>query len=377
MTTRPTNRRLRVLVLTNHFREFAGSEIVALQTALWFAERDDIVTLGANVSSTPIDAHATGVQITTDVADLDPSAFDLVWCQHDMLSLTPLSAWEAAAAADSIPHVACVSLSPFEPYEHLNAPLARALSADVYANSPETADVIVASNHGLVQRHDICVFFNAAPEQYWANSFQTTRPPTLTSLLLVSNHLPPELNACASLLEKRGIRVRRMGLHHDAALVAPADLQACDAVVSIGKSVVYALAQAKPIFIYDYLGGDGWLTRDNFLSNQDHNFSGRPRRRPADAESLTTKIVEGYAHAADEMEQLVKTQDLTHFHLGTHLAPLRDRALERTKTLPRALRHLRLTSHLRSSRFRAHMETARSKTEVMRRLRRQIDGSPA
>ena len=39
---------LRVLVLTNHFSIYSGSEIVAMQTAQWFARQGDLVTLGAN-----------------------------------------------------------------------------------------------------------------------------------------------------------------------------------------------------------------------------------------------------------------------------------------------------------------------------------------
>lgn len=374
--TQAAERCLRVLVLTNHFREFAGSEIVALEVALWFAARGDVVTLAANVASAPILTHAAGVHVTTDIAGLNLSAFDLIWCQHDMLALAPLSAWEAAATDDAIPHVAYVSLSPYEPYEHLNGSMARALSADVYANSPETAAAIAAANHGLIQHEHVRVFFNAAPKAFWNTPHAAASTPHLRSILLVSNHPPAELDACASLLEQRDVEVRRIGLGREFSLLTPAHLQACDAVVTIGKTVVYAIAQRKPVFIYDNHGGGGWLTRDNFQINRDHNFSGRPARRRLSAEQLATEIIAGHVNAAAEMDKLSEAQDLAPFRLDAHLAPLRQRALERNLTWPRRfMRRWRLASRLRDARFRAHMEAARSKTEVMRQLRRQIDTS--
>jgi hypothetical protein len=46
--------RLRVLVLTNHFKWFGGSEIVALEIARGLASLGDDVTLAANVLGAPL-----------------------------------------------------------------------------------------------------------------------------------------------------------------------------------------------------------------------------------------------------------------------------------------------------------------------------------
>lgn len=128
MTRPKEDRQLRVLVLTNHFKEFAGSEVVALQTAQWFVAMGDVVTLAANVVNAPIMNHAAGVRLNSAPETVELTAYDLIWCQHDLLSLLPISTYEAASRS-GLPYVACVSLSPYEPYEHLNGLLARALSA--------------------------------------------------------------------------------------------------------------------------------------------------------------------------------------------------------------------------------------------------------
>ncbi|MBL8536959.1 MAG: hypothetical protein JNM59_06105 [Hyphomonadaceae bacterium] len=362
------DQRLRVLVLTNHFKWFAGSEIVALHAAQGFAAFGDEVTLAANVIEAPMREHAVGLHLTDNIADLDLTKFDLVWHQHDMLSLLPIAAFEQASR-ESAAHIASVSLSPFEPYEHINGVLAQALSAEVWANSPETADVIVEANRGYVHRSDICVFQNAAPESFWGPHALAGSSQLLRSVLVVSNHLPEELKACATLLEGQGVSVRRVGLGDEQVLLQPSDVARADAVVSIGKTVSYAIAAGKPVFIYDHFGGDGWLTRDNFEENRRFNFSGRPRMRRLDAPALATEILDGYGRAVEESGALSRTFDLSAFRLEQHLANLRKRAQSRDMRL----RGLKLSFLLSQRSFRAHMETSRRKAEVMRSLRRQID----
>lgn len=362
MTATSEARSLRVLVLTNHFSNFAGSELVALHTAQWFAARGDAVTIGANSAGAPIMKYAEGIDVTTDIAALKLSAFDLVWCQHDLLSLLPIEQF-CEASASAVPHVAYASLSPFEPYEHFDAGLARALSAEIFANSPETAAEIIARNRGVVAPSQVRVFYNAAPEAFW----RTPTAPSaeaLGSLLIISNHVPPELLEAVALLQARGIKTRLMGLHREFDLVGPDEIAAADAVVTIGKSVVYAIAQQKPVYIYDHFGGDGWLTRASYALNAENNFSGRPNRRKLNARALVAEITEGYADAVREASLLGEVANFDDLKLDNHLAPLRERALARNLSW----RCGKLAYWLKQPGFRAYLSTLRSKSEVMRRL---------
>lgn len=361
--------KLCVLVLTNHFRNFAGSEVVALQMALGFAAVGDVVTLAANVIDEPMAGHALGISLTTDVADLDLTAFDLIWCQHDMLSLLPIAAFEKASAV-RLPHIAFASLSPYEPYEHLNGALVRALSAEVYANSPETAAAVLTQNHGVLSPDDVQVFHNAAPAEFWRWSAARAPSAHLGSVLFVSNHSPQELNTCAAALAEQGIAVRRMGIGHEFALVGPHHIEPFDALVTIGKSVSYAIAMGKPVFMYDHFGGDGWLTRANFKDNLRHNFSGRPAMRRVSADVLTAEMMGGYESARVEAASLGAAFDLSGFRLDNHLSRLRQRAL--TNASP--WRRWKLAMRLSQPGLRAHLEASRKKSEVMRKLGRQIEG---
>lgn len=349
---------MRVLVMTNHFAELAGSEIVASEVALWFLDRGDAVTLAANLIRAPMSDLASQLELLTDISEIDLSRFDLVWCQHGLLSLLPLSALKAAS--DSLPLIALASLSPFEPYEHLDGAFANALSAAIFANSRETADEIVRRNQGLIRQDRVQVFHNAAPPQFWRPPL--ARPRQLKSVTIVSNHVAAELRSACQRFEALGIQVRCIGLHDDYLRVDADAVDASDALISIGKSVVYAIARQRPVYMYDLYGGDGWLTRDNFERNLAHNFSGRPLRRQLEADALAVEVVEGFGQAIEEIEQLGAAHSLERFHLATYLEALRAQA-----SRPALWRGLTLRRSLASPTFCAHLELARQNALVMRR----------
>ncbi|MBX9747641.1 MAG: hypothetical protein K2X34_12115 [Hyphomonadaceae bacterium] len=365
-------RSLRALVLTNHLKWFGGSEIVALEIASGLASLGDDVTLASNVISAPLADHAEGLRLTDDIAGIELQTYDLVWCQHDLLSLLPLSTL-ARAAREGLPHIVQVSLSSFEPYEHLNGLLARALSADLYANSAETADAVAAANRGILKRDDIQLLHNAAPSAFWRRASPTQRLAQLGSVLFVSNHPPTEIDVCAELLIARGVCVRRVGTGHAVRLIEPNDLASTDAVVSIGKTISYAIAMGKPAFVYDHFGGDGWLTTDNFELNRYFNFSGRPHLRRLDPEALAAEIFEGYDEAAMQSVKFAAQFDLSQFHLDNHIHALRDDTVRRASASQRLQRRMKLSLLLTQPLFRAHLETSRRKAEVMRNLRRHMD----
>jgi hypothetical protein len=351
---------MRILVLTNHFAEFAGSEIVALEVAEWFRDRGDEVTIGSNHFGAPLTDEATGITLVDNLDAIELDAFDLVWCQHDLLSQLPVATFERAAVT-ALPHIAMVTLSPFEPYEHLNVPLARALSADMLANSPETRDEMLRRHPGALFEDDVQVFFNAAPPHFHAASRRRARS-ALEHLTVVSNHVPPEMREALSTLAAEGVTVRILGKGDEWKRLQADDITATDAAVTIGKTVVYCLAQAVPVYIYDHLGGDGWLIPETCASAMHHNFSGRPARRRLPADMIAREILLGFEEASAAALQRKSWIDLPSLDLGTHLRALRRRALERP--VAAATTHLR--SWLQQPGMPAHLEALRQKNLVMR-----------
>ena len=351
--------RVRALVITNQFRNFAGSEIVALEVAEWFAARGDAVTLAANVSGPPIAGEVKGFTLTGGVECLTLSDFDVVWCQHDLLSLLPLDAWRQLVDR-RLPLVALVSLSPFEPYEHVDGLIAEALGAEVFANSPETADEIARRNPSKIDRAAIRVFHNAAPPSFFAPRPAPAK--SLRRLLVVSNHVPPELGEALALLAERGVEICRIGAGTNPHRVTPAEIAAADAVVTIGKTATYALASGTPVYSYDHFGGDGWLTEQNIGANAERNFSGRPACRRLTATALLREIMEGYAAAAMVAPTLIARLPLNALSLDHHLGALRRRAMTRPPGASWSLGWWMMQPA-----FRAHLESAHWKSVALRR----------
>ena len=122
----------------------------------------------------------------------------------------------------------------------------RGLSAEIYANSQETAREVVKRGAGLITRAMVRVFHNAAPSEFWDPAPSRAPSAELKALTLISNHPPAEVVSCLASLEQSGVSVRRIGLHQEACLVQPRDIAQADAILTIGKSAQYAIAQAKP-----------------------------------------------------------------------------------------------------------------------------------
>jgi len=351
---------LRVLVLTNHFHYYGGSELVALEVAEWFADRGDLVTIGTHEHGPPMTTAAGPIPVITEIDDLALADFDVVWCQHDLLSCLPVESLSAAAHRRRVPVVALASLGPSHPFEHVNAILARALSATVYAGTAKVAAAIEQTSHGLLGRSTV-MLNNAAPDSFWTDS--AAAPTVLRRVLAISNHAPAELAEALQLLAERGLEVRRMGAGTgEYARITPADLDAADAVVSIGKSVIYAIARRRPVYLYDHFGGDGWLTPENWAENSFHNFAGQPRRRRLTAADLADELCDGFAAAARSLPRLVSMVG-DEFRLGHHLAALREAALGASPLR----RSLRLRAWLAVPAFRAMLETNRRKALLVRR----------
>ena len=51
------------------------------------------------------------------------------------------------------------------------------------------------------------------------------------------------------------------------------EINQVDIVIGSGRSIVEAMACARAAFVYDYLGGDGWVTRENYEALEAINFA--------------------------------------------------------------------------------------------------------
>lgn len=287
---------MRALILTNQFFHYAGAEMVALELAEELRRRDFSVSLMSNEIDGELKERLLqiGVIPLETSEDLDIFDFDLVWSQHHILPQLFLGAIERGVIPASWPLLVFSHLSPYDPAEVPGPFIERHVADLILANSPETAEKLKEYGDPFDQAE---LFSNPAPPGF---AQINTNPKTeLDSLLVVSNHRNSEIGQALRKLSLKGIRVTRIGRRQAAKRVTPRMIKDHDAVLTIGKTVQYALRGGRPVFCYDRFGGPGWLTAMNFEKAAWYNFSGRDTQNQRLPDVLADEIMEGYKEGRD------------------------------------------------------------------------------
>ncbi len=289
-------RKRRALFGNAAFEVIAGSELVILEiveylvsigwecdiTGWYIADpmRQLAIRAGAKVLPTP-----------TTVRPLD---YDIVWLQNRLETIFDYS------ESDNEAGQTLFAFAHLDQTWSLAQPgvLLEPLLGGVFVVTSERAvDHVV--KRGL-PRANVRMIRNAAPRAFLRSIGDGRR--YLERLFIVSNHLPPELAEAASILRENDIEVVHYGSGGDVQgrRLSPSDLEGADAIVTIGKTVSYALCARVPVYIYDHFGGPGWLRDTNVESAKEANFSGRCCERHLNGETIASEIIGEFAAAARE-----------------------------------------------------------------------------
>ena len=96
----------------------------------------------------------------------------------------------------------------------------------------------------------------------------------LSTVLMISNHFPGVVRTVADACTGAGLFFKHIGSTHWTSFVQ-LDINNADLVVSLGRGVYESIACGRNVIVYDYRGGDGFLTPDNYSHFLTHNCSGR------------------------------------------------------------------------------------------------------
>ena len=153
------------------------------------------------------------------------------------------------------------------------------------------------------------LFQNPAPNKYFVSYEKYIREISsenkkLRNIAIISNHVPKELIEISEGLLESGIITNYIGVDQQLnRLVTPELLLNYDIIITIGKTVQYCIAIAKSVYVYDYMGGAGFLAENNFATNEFHNFSGRPFGKKTTQE-IFNDLLSGYYTNIEYMERL-------------------------------------------------------------------------
>jgi hypothetical protein len=286
----------KILIANNHLSDFAGSELHCLELAEHLQSAGHDVTLAAAVIGHPWigEADRLGLRVVQVSALEARKEWDIIWTHH-----VPIFTKIHARLRLRARRVLHGLLSSFLVMER--PPLPEALSGTgrnvtFLANSEMTREAAIQRLPGAPR---IDILRNLAPAS-WRQVVRRIHAPALRAVACVSNHIPAEIERLQALARTQGMvfdvfsaigsaRPRR---------ISPDELAPYDAVVSIGKTVNYALAAGIPAFVYDRFGGPGWLTDANLAEAEATIFSGKCTWQRRSPEALLKEMEAGWPDAA-------------------------------------------------------------------------------
>lgn len=292
----------RILICSNHLEKLQGSELVTLELVEFMLEQGwhvDVFThlLGGDIQTEFENlAWQDCLLVTDDDEYLFGQPYDIVWVQHNVLSASIL---ERLCKEGIHTRFIFNHMSSFASMEMpLDAELENRLAAAVLAVSYECMEALVAEG---ITREKITLFDNPAPTRFTNTLVEYKEK--LERVLCISNHPPQELIDAQRLLEEQGIQCDLIGAAGKKARVSPELISNYDAIVTIGKSVQYALVTGVPVYIYDMYGGEGYLTEENFSQCAWHNFSGRATKEKRDALRICQELIGEFEKAQRYVSQ--------------------------------------------------------------------------
>ncbi|MBD7968900.1 glycosyltransferase [Paenibacillus gallinarum] len=275
----------KILLSTHSLVDFAGAEINILSLAQKLISLNYEVDVATLQYDYPIQENfeIEGIAVwNLTFTNPETKHYDLIWSQHAQTLNNII--FEKNITANKI---VFSSLSPFEPFEA--PPIFSNLLSLCLANSVETAETLMREN---VQPAKIKIFPNFAPEDFINSSKKVSD--TILKVGVVSNHIPEEIYELARQLEKKSIQVDFYGINHQTRLITSEIMLEWDAVITIGKSVQYALVMGLPVFCYDIHGGPGWINESNYEISKEYNFSGRGTVPIRNSKELLNEFMQGY-----------------------------------------------------------------------------------
>ena len=272
-----------ILITNFEMRQFTGSEINAATIAKRFKELGYKVYMLAMYFGEPLynqvkDNFDEIIDITKNEFDFEKIEFDLVWVHHSFLLN-----WLIFDNKIKAKKIIVSSLSGVVLFEYIPK-YANDLSL-VLANSQETKEQLL--KEGIKEVHLL--------ENYSFKSYfeQENTVKKLKNIAIVSNHIPDEVMEAKKMLEEKEYNVEIYGLAGKQELIDDKILRKYDAIITIGKTVQYAMSLGIPVYVYDIHGGEGYLTLENIEKNRSKNFSGRGFSKKT-AEEIFNEITQNF-----------------------------------------------------------------------------------
>ncbi len=299
---------LTILITNHHLINYTGSEVYTFYLAKKLKEKGhNPIVYSSYICNIDKDFENENIPITNSLESLKNISFDVAHVHHS------INAIEVRNVFPDLP-IVFVSHGVLPFLEH--PPVTNVCISRYIAVSEEVRANLLSSG---IQGSRINIIRNIIdPER-----FRQKRPINKTpkSLLVISARIDDlKLKNIYCAAKNLSMKVKVVGgKHGEVNQVEIADLiQSADIVFSLGRGVVEAIFSGRIPFVYDYLGGDGLITPDNFDESIKCNFSGRRYKREFSVKELTTELIK-YNH--NDIDLLQK-KAFKEFDSGTNVDAL-------------------------------------------------------
>jgi hypothetical protein len=111
--------------------------------------------------------------------------------------------------------------------------------------------------------------------------------PRARRVLVLSNKLDSaRRDMLESVCDDLGLELVRLGSSGTPTLAPEAELTDADIVVGYGRSVLEGMAMGRAAYVWDYAGGDGWITPETYPALEADGFCGAATEEIIDADRL-------------------------------------------------------------------------------------------
>ncbi len=310
----------KILITQSELVKYAGSEIVTLELAEYFTSQGAKVDILTNFIDYPIKKEfdkINNLKVEIDYIKLDASKYDLIWIHHQLI---PYKLLEQIKQNKNKAKIVFHHMSPYHGLEFpCFASIEQSIADKVLYNSAETKKSI-EDRLGQIKLSGE-VFSNPSPDAFYSEAVDHKNT-ELKNLLVVSSHIPEELNEAISLLQKNHIDVKVFGEEKGNSFkrITPEEINWADTVLSIGKTVQYSIVNGTPVYCYDHFGGPGYLKSSNINKVSELNFSGRGFGKK-EAQQIYKELIDGYAEANNFAKQL-REKDSQKYLLSSKMSEL-------------------------------------------------------
>lgn len=300
---------MRVLLATNHYFDFTGSETFAYTMARALAGRGCDVSLYAPFTGGAIayQTRSQGIPVFHDPKELTAANFDVIQASHNLVALE---------VRLHFPDVPLVFLShgvlPFleqPPVDDLNISRYLAVSEEVREN---------LVTRGVPEKQ-ISIFRNGIDtERYQPQDDIRPKP---ERILVVSNRLNAELRkVLETVCRNENLELTFIGDKGRLEERPEEYMNRADVCVSLGRGILEAMSCGRAALVFGYNGLDGMVTAENIDEIQKCNFSGRRFKREITVESLASELKKYRQEMGAANRRLV----LSRFAIGANVGTLLD-----------------------------------------------------